>query len=56
MCIRDRSWNIEASKEEEYYHVIPIDNINFTTKEYLWPIKAHSLRVNTNLVQNPYWN
>lgn len=51
-----KSWNIEASKEEEYYHVIPIDNINFTTKEYLWPIKAHSLRVNTNLVQNPYWN
>ena len=51
-----KSWNIEASEEEEYYHVISIDNIDFTAKEYLWPIKVHSLRVNTNLVQNPYWN
>ena len=51
-----KSWNIEARDEKEYYRVISIDDIDFSAKEYLWPIKIHSLRVNTNLVQNPYWN
>ena len=48
-------WNIDASEESEYYTIKVLDNLSFTTKEYLWPIRTYTLRVNTNLVQNPYW-
>ena len=49
------AWNVDASKENEYYQIITLANLKFTTKEYLWPIKTNTIRVNTNLVQNPYW-
>ncbi len=49
------AWNIEANNDAEYYQIITLDNINFSTREYLWPIRDYDLRVNTNLVQNPYW-
>ena len=48
-------WNVDASKDTEYYNIITLANLSFTTKEYLWPIKTNSIRTNTNLVQNPYW-
>ncbi|WP_080906052.1 RagB/SusD family nutrient uptake outer membrane protein [Parabacteroides sp. Marseille-P3160] len=51
-----RAWNIEANNEGEYYQVLTLDNLNFTTKEYLWPIRTYSIRVNNNLVQNPFWD
>ncbi|MDR2037616.1 MAG: RagB/SusD family nutrient uptake outer membrane protein [Bacteroidales bacterium] len=50
-----RTWNIEADNEAEYYQVINIDNLTFSTKDYLWPIKTSEMQKNTNLVQNPYW-
>lgn len=48
-------WNIEAKTTEDYYQVIPIGQLTFQTKNYLWPIKQNDLLVNTNLVQNPFW-
>ncbi|MDO5571042.1 MAG: RagB/SusD family nutrient uptake outer membrane protein [Bacteroidales bacterium] len=50
-----RAWNIEADNAAEYYQISTIDNLNFTKKEYLWPIKHYDIRVDRNLVQNPYW-
>lgn len=50
-----RAWNIEADNEAEYYQILTLDNLSFSTKEYLWPIKDYTLRVNPNLVQNPLW-
>jgi len=49
------AWNVDASKDTEYYQIITLANLKFTTKEYLWPIKTNTIRTNTNLVQNPYW-
>ena len=49
------AWNVDASKENEYYQIITLANLKFTTKEYLWPIKTNTIRTNTNLVQNPFW-
>lgn len=50
-----RAWNVDADNEAEYYQVLTLDNLTFTTKEYLWPIKTESIRVNPNLKQNPFW-
>ena len=48
-------WNVDANLEGDYYRVIPLADITFSTKNYLWPIKTSDTRVNNNLVQNPYW-
>ena len=48
-------WTIEASTAEDFYQKQVIDNLRFTTKDYLWPIRSHNLKINTNLIQNPYW-
>lgn len=48
-------WNVNGSSTLEYYTVVPIETIYFTTKDYLWPLREQTLRVNPNLVQNPYW-
>lgn len=49
------AWNVDASKDTEYYQIITLANLKFSTKEYLWPIKTNTIRTNTNLVQNPFW-
>ena len=48
-------WTIEASTAEDFYQKQVIDNLRFTTKDYLWPIRSHNIKINTNLIQNPYW-
>ena len=50
-----QAWNVDATDENEYYRVMTIDNIEFRTRDYLWPIKDYAIRVNGNLVQNPNW-
>ena len=50
-----RAWNIEGASEIEYYQMLTIDELSFTTRDYLWPIRDEDIRVNGNLVQNPYW-
>lgn len=48
-------WNVGSSSTEEYYKVITYSYLDFTVKQYLWPISEDELRKNINLVQNPYW-
>lgn len=50
-----RGWNIEGTTTDDYYNVVTLWPMEFTTKEYLWPIKEATLRANPNLIQNPYW-
>jgi hypothetical protein len=47
--------NFEGSTVQEYNTVITYETPQFTNREYLAPIRNYNLRVNTNLVQNPYW-
>ena len=48
-------WNVEGTTAIEYYNVVTMEILKFTMKEYLWPLKQQTLRVNPNLVQNPFW-
>lgn len=50
-----RGWNVEAKEESEYYINVAIEKLKFNLRDYLYPIREYDLRVNTNLVQNPYW-
>lgn len=50
-----RGLNPEGETVQEFNNVRTLYVPQFTTKEYLFPIQEHSLRVNPNLVQNPYW-
>ena len=52
----EKGWNVSQNTVVDYYNVVTIKNLQFTTKEYLWPIKEEELRKNINLVQNPYWD
>jgi hypothetical protein len=54
--VPERGWNASQNTMEEYYRVVIFDRLQFTTKMYLWPIRENELRININLVQNPYWN
>jgi hypothetical protein len=47
--------NAEGETPREFNTVITLEFPQFTTKEYLAPIRQYNLRVNTNLIQNPYW-
>jgi len=48
-------WNVEGDTEGDYYRPIPLGDIKFSTKDYLWPLRKTDILVNRNLVQNPYW-
>lgn len=50
-----KAWNIDGKTTNEYYNAITIESMEFNIRDYFWPIKEHSLRVNPNLIQNPYW-
>ncbi|MDR2037546.1 MAG: RagB/SusD family nutrient uptake outer membrane protein [Bacteroidales bacterium] len=50
-----RAWNIMGTVPEDYYNLITLYNLQFSKKEYLWPIRHGELLKNTNLVQNPGW-
>lgn len=52
----ERGWNVHQSTEQEYYNVITVQPLQFTTKQYLWPIREAELMKNSNLIQNPYWD
>lgn len=50
-----RAWNVNGKNTAEYYNTITLELMEFSTKEYFWPLRQHALRSNPNLVQNPYW-
>ncbi|MDR2472194.1 MAG: RagB/SusD family nutrient uptake outer membrane protein [Tannerella sp.] len=47
--------NPNGATTQDYNNVVTYEIPNFTTKEYLSPIRQYNIRVNANLVQNPYW-
>lgn len=49
-------WNVDASDENSYYTPVVVERLDYTTKQYLWPISEGEIRKNKNLVQNPFWN
>lgn len=51
----EKGWNVDQKTVDEYYNVIITGQLEFSTKQYLWPIREGELRKNVNLVQNPYW-
>lgn len=51
-----QGWDIQGIRPEDYYQVTTIfDARNFTTKDYLQPLRLNSIIKNSNLVQNPGW-
>ncbi|MDR2775781.1 MAG: RagB/SusD family nutrient uptake outer membrane protein [Tannerella sp.] len=52
----ERGWNVNQNTTEDYYQVIIFNQLEFSTKQYLWPIREDELRRNINMVQNPYWD
>lgn len=50
-----QGWNYSGEKQDEFYQVTTIDNVVFTQRDVLWPIRQYELSVNTNLIQNPGW-
>jgi hypothetical protein len=51
-----RGWDYQGGKLEEYYQTrVYFNNRRFTYKDYLWPLRANTITVNSNLVQNPGW-
>lgn len=51
-----RALNSDAATTLEFNTVKTLYSPEFSTKDYLSPIRQSNLRVNTNLIQNPYWN
>jgi len=50
-----QGWSIFDDQAVNYYRPRNLFVPVFSTKDYLWPIKADNLAVNPNLVQNPFW-
>ena len=52
-----RGWNAKGFDNQTFYQntIIYTSIHSFTTKDYLWPISKHSINVNRNLMQSPYW-
>lgn len=51
-------WNtLRGETEADFYTVTPTSqtNVQFSVKDYLWPIKENELSINGNLVQNYNW-
>lgn len=50
-----RGWNIDGQIASDFYNVVTIYPLEFSNKEYLWPISQSELRTNNKLVQNLGW-
>jgi hypothetical protein len=50
-------WNVRGETADDFYRVVNIAQtpVNFTIKDYFWPIKESSLIGNRNLIQNYGW-
>jgi len=51
-----RGLNDDGATALEFNAVRTFYTPEFATKDYLSPIRQNNLRVNPNIVQNPYWN
>lgn len=48
-------WDLEQEDAPSYYRQKVIFNQQFTTRDYLWPIRENELLSNKNIKQNPGW-
>jgi hypothetical protein len=50
-------WNTYGDTPEDFYNrtILPLITLNFTVKDYFWPLKESDLYVNPNLKQNYGW-
>jgi hypothetical protein len=55
--VQPKGWNIAAETAADYYNVVDVAPVpvNFTTKDYFWPIAEKAIISNSNLVQNFGW-
>ncbi|WP_106830198.1 RagB/SusD family nutrient uptake outer membrane protein [Parabacteroides pacaensis] len=50
-----KGWDLEQEDAPSYYRQKVIFNQQFTTRDYLWPIRENELLSNKNIKQNPGW-
>lgn len=51
-----QGWDIEQEIPEAYYRPRHLYTMKFVApRDYLWPLREHTLLINTDLVQNPGW-
>jgi hypothetical protein len=50
-----KTWNIDGETTSDFYNIIVLYPLEFSSKEYLWPIGQSELRANPNILQNPGW-
>ncbi|MDR1338807.1 MAG: RagB/SusD family nutrient uptake outer membrane protein [Prevotellaceae bacterium] len=51
-----QGWDYMGSTVEEYYTVRTYLSLrSYTKRDYLWPLRTHSVIINSNLKQNPGW-
>jgi hypothetical protein len=52
-----RGWNTSGDNAEDFYvlTLLPQKPIQFSVKDYFWPIREYDLSVNNNLIQNYGW-
>jgi hypothetical protein len=50
-------WNVMGETAEDFYRVTPVaqTTVEFSVRDYLWPIKESEISVNTKLIQNYGW-
>ncbi len=50
-----KGWDVQGETTKDFYEVKTLAYPEFTTKNYLFPLKKYTLNVNSNLIQNPGW-
>ena len=50
-----RGWNYMESTPEDFYQIVTVNDVLFTDRDALSPIRTSELTKNYNLVQNPGW-
>jgi hypothetical protein len=50
-----KGWNYMGNNADDFYQIITVDNVVFTDRDVLWPIRTAELVININMVQSPGW-
>lgn len=50
-----QGWDAHQSSVEGFYRVRDLFDMQFSFRDYFWPISENDLVINKNLVQNPGW-
>ncbi|MDR2472711.1 MAG: RagB/SusD family nutrient uptake outer membrane protein [Tannerella sp.] len=50
-------WNVQGETPEDFYKPVTVARVpvEFTVKDYLWPVRESSIITNRNLIQNYGW-